>query len=115
MDIHEYQAKEVLSNFGVAIPQGALAYWVGGTSYGPVHEGLVGYAMNVYQGAHPNTEVSDYLDTIKNGANHEDRIDLVDDVLWGSVDICLTQSHFWDGDKGPIHALERDLGTWLPR
>ncbi|WP_424988595.1 malate--CoA ligase subunit beta [Microbulbifer sp. S227A] len=26
MDIHEYQAKEVLSNFGVAIPQGALAY-----------------------------------------------------------------------------------------
>ncbi len=26
MDIHEYQAKEVLSNFGVLIPQGALAY-----------------------------------------------------------------------------------------
>ncbi|MDU9005246.1 malate--CoA ligase subunit beta [Sedimentitalea todarodis] len=26
MDIHEYQAKEVLSNFGVVIPQGALAY-----------------------------------------------------------------------------------------
>lgn len=26
MDIHEYQAKEILSNFGVAIPQGALAY-----------------------------------------------------------------------------------------
>ncbi len=26
MDIHEYQAKEVLSNFGVAIPSGALAY-----------------------------------------------------------------------------------------
>lgn len=26
MDIHEYQAKEVLSNFGVAVPQGALAY-----------------------------------------------------------------------------------------
>ncbi len=26
MDIHEYQAKEVLSNFGVACPDGALAY-----------------------------------------------------------------------------------------
>lgn len=26
MDIHEYQAKEVLSNFGVEIPSGALAY-----------------------------------------------------------------------------------------
>lgn len=26
MDIHEYQAKEILSRFGVAIPQGALAY-----------------------------------------------------------------------------------------
>lgn len=26
MDIHEYQAKDVLSKFGVAIPQGALAY-----------------------------------------------------------------------------------------
>lgn len=26
MDIHEYQAKEILSNFGVAIPEGALAY-----------------------------------------------------------------------------------------
>lgn len=26
MDIHEYQAKEILSQFGVGIPQGALAY-----------------------------------------------------------------------------------------
>lgn len=26
MDIHEYQAKEILSKFGVAIPNGALAY-----------------------------------------------------------------------------------------
>ena len=26
MDIHEYQAKELLSNFGVAVPQGGLAY-----------------------------------------------------------------------------------------
>ncbi|MEO0918813.1 MAG: ATP-grasp domain-containing protein, partial [Pseudomonadota bacterium] len=26
MDIHEYQAKEVLAGFGVAIPDGALAY-----------------------------------------------------------------------------------------
>ena len=26
MDIHEYQAKEVLSSFGVAVPDGALAY-----------------------------------------------------------------------------------------
>ena len=26
MDIHEYQAKELLSNFGVEIPVGALAY-----------------------------------------------------------------------------------------
>ncbi len=26
MDIHEYQAKEVLANFGVAVPDGALAY-----------------------------------------------------------------------------------------
>ena len=26
MDIHEYQAKEVLSNFGVEVPPGALAY-----------------------------------------------------------------------------------------
>ncbi|MGB5836745.1 MAG: ATP-grasp domain-containing protein, partial [Albidovulum sp.] len=26
MDIHEYQAKEILSNFGVLIPDGALAY-----------------------------------------------------------------------------------------
>ena len=26
MDIHEYQAKELLANFGVAVPQGGLAY-----------------------------------------------------------------------------------------
>jgi len=26
MDIHEYQAKEILAGFGVAIPDGALAY-----------------------------------------------------------------------------------------
>lgn len=26
MDIHEYQAKEILANFGVLVPQGALAY-----------------------------------------------------------------------------------------
>ncbi len=26
MDIHEYQAKEILSNFGVAVPDGSLAY-----------------------------------------------------------------------------------------
>ncbi|MEM6595139.1 MAG: malate--CoA ligase subunit beta [Pseudomonadota bacterium] len=26
MDIHEYQAKEILSGFGVAVPEGALAY-----------------------------------------------------------------------------------------
>lgn len=26
MDIHEYQAKELLSNFGIAVPPGALAY-----------------------------------------------------------------------------------------
>ena len=26
MDIHEYQAKEILSGFGVSIPQGGLAY-----------------------------------------------------------------------------------------
>jgi len=26
LDIHEYQAKEVLANFGVAVPDGALAY-----------------------------------------------------------------------------------------
>ena len=26
MDIHEYQAKEILANFGVEIPPGALAY-----------------------------------------------------------------------------------------
>ncbi len=26
MDIHEYQAKEILSRFGVAVPAGALAY-----------------------------------------------------------------------------------------
>ena len=26
MDIHEYQAKEILSRFGVAVPEGALAY-----------------------------------------------------------------------------------------
>ncbi|MCY4180417.1 MAG: acetate--CoA ligase family protein, partial [Litoreibacter sp.] len=26
MDIHEYQAKEILSGFGVAVPDGALAY-----------------------------------------------------------------------------------------
>lgn len=26
MDIHEYQAKEILSNFGVSVPPGALAY-----------------------------------------------------------------------------------------
>ena len=26
MDIHEYQAKEILARFGVAVPQGALAY-----------------------------------------------------------------------------------------
>ncbi|HEX5665236.1 MAG TPA: ATP-grasp domain-containing protein, partial [Hyphomicrobium sp.] len=26
MDIHEYQAKELLSRFGVAVPRGGLAY-----------------------------------------------------------------------------------------
>ena len=26
MDIHEYQAKKILSGFGVAIPRGGIAY-----------------------------------------------------------------------------------------
>ena len=26
MDIHEYQAKEILARFGVAVPRGGLAY-----------------------------------------------------------------------------------------
>ena len=26
MDIHEYQAKEILAGFGVAIPRGGIAY-----------------------------------------------------------------------------------------
>ena len=26
MDIHEYQAKEILAKFGVGVPPGALAY-----------------------------------------------------------------------------------------
>ena len=26
MDIHEYQAKEILSNFGISVPPGASAY-----------------------------------------------------------------------------------------
>jgi malate-CoA ligase subunit beta len=26
LDIHEYQAKEILANFGVATPHGAVAY-----------------------------------------------------------------------------------------
>ena len=26
MDIHEYQAKELLANFGVAVPSGGIAY-----------------------------------------------------------------------------------------
>ena len=26
MDIHEYQAKEILAKFGVTVPAGALAY-----------------------------------------------------------------------------------------
>ena len=26
MDIHEYQAKEILKSFGVTVPEGALAY-----------------------------------------------------------------------------------------
>ena len=26
MDIHEYQAKEILAGFGVAVPRGGLAY-----------------------------------------------------------------------------------------
>ncbi len=26
MDIHEYQAKEILKSFGVGVPDGALAY-----------------------------------------------------------------------------------------
>jgi len=26
MDIHEYQAKKILSNFGIGIPRGGIAY-----------------------------------------------------------------------------------------
>jgi malate-CoA ligase subunit beta len=26
MDVHEYQAKELLANFGVTIPRGAIAF-----------------------------------------------------------------------------------------
>ena len=26
MDVHEYQAKELLANFGVAVPRGAVAF-----------------------------------------------------------------------------------------
>ena len=26
MDIHEYQAKKILSNFGIRIPRGGIAY-----------------------------------------------------------------------------------------
>lgn len=79
--------------------QSAFAYSVEGED--TIHQGIIGYAMNVYQGTYTNTEVPDYLESIRNGARHEDEIDLIDDVLFGSVDICLTQSHFWDGDKGP--------------
>jgi len=81
--------------------QSALAYTVSGDSGGAVHERLVGYAMDVYQGANTNYEMLSYLATIQDGARHEDRIDIVDDVLWGDEAICLTQSHFWDGDLGP--------------
>ena len=84
----------------LAGPQSALAYGTDGSDPGAVHEGLVGYAMNVYQGTNPNTEMNDYLGTIQHGAWHEDQIDLVDDVIWGAELFCLTQTHFWDGDKG---------------
>jgi malate-CoA ligase subunit beta len=51
MDIHEYQAKEILAKFGVPIPRGALAYSpeqaatapaksaVSSSCQGPVHTG----------------------------------------------------------------------------
>jgi malate-CoA ligase subunit beta len=36
MDIHEYQAKEILARFGVPVPRGGLAYSpvLGGTGAG---------------------------------------------------------------------------------
>ena len=60
MDIHEYQAKEILSRFGVAIPRGGLAYSpeqaayrareIGGASWvvkGQIHSGGRGKAGGV--------------------------------------------------------------------
>ena len=60
MDIHEYQAKEILSRFGVAIPRGGLAYSpeqaayrareIGGTRWvvkGQIHSGGRGKAGGI--------------------------------------------------------------------
>jgi hypothetical protein len=76
--------------------QNALAYGAEGSDPGSVHEGLVENAvnMNVYQGAEAHAEMLTYLETIKNGAWHEDQID----IIWDDGGACLTQSHFWDGD-----------------
>jgi len=97
--------------------QSALAYGVDGDDQGPIHETLVGYAMSVYQEAHPNAEMSNYLATIQHGAWHEDQYDLVDDE-YGIFSSCTTQPHFWDGDKGPNDPVDNvincdaDRNSW---
>lgn len=76
--------------------QSAQAYWPGGSEQGPVHEGIVGWAMDLNLATQPNPEMQNYLSTIMDGAWHEDQIDHVFDRSGA----CLTQTHFWDGDKG---------------
>jgi hypothetical protein len=62
-----------------------------------VHETLVNFAMGLYQQHGLSNELPAYLATIRTGAEHEDLLDHVNDRQF----VYLTQTHFWDGDKGP--------------
>ncbi|MGH3791710.1 MAG: ATP-grasp domain-containing protein, partial [Pseudonocardiaceae bacterium] len=76
MDIHEYQAKEILARFGVPIPRGGLAYSpeqasyrcteIGGTAWmvkAQVHTGGRGAAGGV-QVCHTDREVHDVANSM---------------------------------------------------
>jgi succinyl-CoA synthetase beta subunit len=76
MDIHEYQAKEILTRFGVPVPRGGLAYGpeqasyrakeIGGTAWvvkAQVHTGGRGAAGGVRR-CNTDREIQDYANTL---------------------------------------------------
>ena len=78
MDIHEYQAKELLAGFGVAIPRGGVAYSPEQAVYRAAEIGGNRWAVKaqIHSGARGKRSEIDHL----NGMVYVDRLDSLDDL-----------------------------------